>query len=158
MPGIGERLWEMGKLVLENMGLVFFGLVTLLGGVLAISLIGVAGAGSAAALILAANALLGIGGVFPTPPPFPPGVAALGGGGSPPLFLFPSRKPACGDARGRRRRIDTIFYVERNAVLPRALRRGVRSPRPGVVARDRGPRDPAGLLDSSMFRPNFYRL
>src|SRR3990172_11352357 len=66
MPGIGERLWEMGKTPSEHMGLVFFGLVTLLGGVLALSLIGVAGAGSAAALILAANALLGIGGFFLT--------------------------------------------------------------------------------------------
>lgn len=66
MPGIGERLWEMGKTPSEHMGLVFFGLVTLLAGVLAISLIGVAGGGSAAALILAANALLGIGGFFLT--------------------------------------------------------------------------------------------
>jgi len=67
MAGIGERLWEIGKSPPEHLGLLVFGLVALLTGLISISMLAVAGGGGAgSAIAMAAFALVGIGGFFVT--------------------------------------------------------------------------------------------
>lgn len=67
MMGMGDKLWEMGKSPAQHMMLLVFGLVALLTGVVAISILAVAGGGGGAtAIIMAATVLIGIGGFFVT--------------------------------------------------------------------------------------------
>ena len=66
MMGMGEKLWDMGRSPAQHMMLLVFGLVALLTGVVAISILAVAGAGSATAIVMAATVLIGVGGFFVT--------------------------------------------------------------------------------------------
>jgi hypothetical protein len=63
---MGEKLWEMGRSPSQHMTLLVFGLLSLLTGVVAISILAVAGAGSATAIVMAATVLIGVGGFFVT--------------------------------------------------------------------------------------------
>lgn len=64
MPGIGERLWEIGKSPPQHMTLLVFGLVGILTGFLAASMLVVTGASTG--VILVANVLLSVGAFFLT--------------------------------------------------------------------------------------------
>src|SRR5438876_11735138 len=67
MPGFSEKLWDMGRTPSQHMGLLVFGLVALLTGLISRSLLAVVGsAGGIAALSLAALCLVGVGGFFVT--------------------------------------------------------------------------------------------
>ncbi|HYU07718.1 MAG TPA: hypothetical protein VEM77_11175 [Thermoplasmata archaeon] len=67
MAGIGERLWQIGKSPPDHLGLLVFGLVALLTGLISVSMLAVAGGGGAGtAIAMAALALIGIGGFFVT--------------------------------------------------------------------------------------------
>lgn len=67
MAGIGEKLWEIGRSPSQHLSLLVFGLVALLTGLITISMLAVSGGGAADdAIVLAALALLGIGGFFVT--------------------------------------------------------------------------------------------
>lgn len=67
MPGIGERLWDMGKSPPQNIGLLVFGLASFLVGLLAGSLISFAGTAEAVlALSAARSVLFAVGGFFVT--------------------------------------------------------------------------------------------
>jgi hypothetical protein len=67
MAGIGEKLWEIGRSPPQHLSLLVFGLVALLTGLITISMLAVSGGGPADdALVMAALALLGVGGFFVT--------------------------------------------------------------------------------------------
>lgn len=64
MAGIGEKLWDMGKSPGQLLSLLVFGLVALLTGLIANSML--ASVGGGAALELVALVLTGVGGFFVT--------------------------------------------------------------------------------------------
>jgi|SRR3972149_2373838 len=64
MPGIGERLWEMGKSPPQHISLLVFGLAAIVVAFLAASMIPLVGA--SAALVVSGAALLAVGGFFLT--------------------------------------------------------------------------------------------
>src|SRR5438309_11783959 len=65
MPGFSEKLWDMGRTPSQHLGLLVFGLVALLTGLISRSLLAVvASAWGIAALSLAALFLVGVGGFF----------------------------------------------------------------------------------------------
>ena len=67
MAGIGEKLWDIGRSPPQHLSLLVFGLVALLTGLIALSMLGVSGGGAADdAIITAAFVLLGVGGFFVT--------------------------------------------------------------------------------------------
>jgi len=67
MPGFGEKLWDMGRSPSQHLGLLVFGLVALLTGLIATSMLAVVGSGPAVqAVALAATVLIGVGGFFVT--------------------------------------------------------------------------------------------
>src|SRR2546430_6259444 len=67
MPGFGEKIWDMGRSPSQHLGLLVFGLVALLTGLISRSMVAVVGSPSAvAAITLTALVLVGIGGVFVT--------------------------------------------------------------------------------------------
>src|SRR2546430_9727069 len=67
MPGFGEKIWDMGRSPSQHLGLLVFGLVALLTGLISRSMVAVVGSGAAVASItLAALVLLGVGGFFVT--------------------------------------------------------------------------------------------
>ena len=67
MPGIGEKLWDIGTSPPQHLALLVFGLVALLTGLISTSMLGVAGGGSTGnAIAMAAFALVGVGGFFVT--------------------------------------------------------------------------------------------
>jgi len=67
MAGFGEKLWEMGRSPAQHLGLLVFGLVALLTGLISTSMLAVVGGGSAVqAIAMAALVLVGVGGFFVT--------------------------------------------------------------------------------------------
>ena len=66
MAGFGEKLWEMGRSPAQHLGLLVFGLVALLTGLISTSMLAVVGGGSVQALSMAAFVLIGVGGFFVT--------------------------------------------------------------------------------------------
>ena len=67
MPGFGEKLWDIGRSPTEHLGLLVFGLVALLTGLISTSMLPVVGGGSALqAISMAALVLTGVGGFFVT--------------------------------------------------------------------------------------------
>jgi len=66
MMGMGEKLWEMGRSPTQHMTLLVFGLLSLLTGVVALSVLAVSGGAGAAAIVMAATVLIGVGGFFVT--------------------------------------------------------------------------------------------
>ena len=64
MPGIGERLWDMGKSPSQHIGLLAFGLAAIVVAFLVASLIPLVG--FSAALAVASSALIALGGFFLT--------------------------------------------------------------------------------------------
>jgi len=67
MPGFGEKIWDMGRSPSQHLGLLVFGLVALLTGLISRSMVAVVGSPSAvAAITLTALVLVGIGGFFVT--------------------------------------------------------------------------------------------
>src|SRR2546427_11904480 len=65
MPGFGEKIWDMGRSPSQHLGLLVFGLVALLTGLISRSMVAVVGSPSAvAAITLTALVLVGIGGFF----------------------------------------------------------------------------------------------
>src|SRR5207244_7950226 len=67
MPGFGEKIWEMGRSPSQHLGLLVFGLVALLTGLISRSMVAVVGTAPAvAAITLTALVLVGIGGFFVT--------------------------------------------------------------------------------------------
>src|SRR5256885_15961431 len=97
MPGFGEKIWDMGRSPSQHLGLLVFGLVALLTGLISRSMVAVVGSPSAvAAITLTALVLVGIGGVFLASAVFLRGHTAnrgtwgtTGGRGAPP----PSPRP-----------------------------------------------------------------
>src|SRR3989442_5008452 len=67
MAGMGERLWDIGRSPAQHMTVLVFGLLALLTGIVATSILAVAGGGGGAtSIIMAALILRGIGGFFVT--------------------------------------------------------------------------------------------
>jgi len=66
MAGIGEKLWDIGRSPPQHLSLLVFGLVALLTGLIAFSMLAVTTGPADNALVLAATTLLGIGGFFVT--------------------------------------------------------------------------------------------
>jgi len=67
MPGFGEKLWDMGRSPSQHLGLLVFGLVALLTGLIATSMLPSLGPGpSQQAVALVARVLVGVGGFFVT--------------------------------------------------------------------------------------------
>ena len=67
MPGFGEKIWEMGRSPSQHLGLLVFGLVALLTGLISRSMVVIVGSGAAVtAVTLAALVLVGVGGFFLT--------------------------------------------------------------------------------------------
>src|SRR3989442_9150484 len=66
MMGMGEKLWEMGRSPTQHMTLLVFGLLSLLTGVVALSVLAVSGGAGAAAIVIAATALIRVRGFFLT--------------------------------------------------------------------------------------------
>jgi hypothetical protein len=67
MAGFAEKLWEMGRSPSQHLGILVFGLVALLTGLISRSMLAVVGTvPGIAALTLAALLLLGVGGFFVT--------------------------------------------------------------------------------------------
>ena len=67
MPGIGERLWDMGRSPAQHLSLLVFGLVALLTGLIGTAMLATVGGGGAiAALEMVALVLTGVGGFFVT--------------------------------------------------------------------------------------------
>jgi|SRR5205807_72232 len=66
MPGLGEKLWDLGKDPSQHLGLLVIGLVALLTGLISRSMITVVGPGGFTAVTLAAAFLMGVGGFFLT--------------------------------------------------------------------------------------------
>src|SRR2546430_16784134 len=67
MAGMGERLWDIGRSPAQHMTVLVFGLLALLTGIVATSILAVAGGGGGAkSIIMAALILRGIGGLFLT--------------------------------------------------------------------------------------------
>jgi hypothetical protein len=66
MMGMGEKLWDMGKSPAQHMMLLVFGLLSLLTGVVTISILAVSGGAGVAAIVMAATVLIGVGGFFVT--------------------------------------------------------------------------------------------
>lgn len=64
MAGIGERLWEMGRSPPQHLSLLVFGLVALLTGFIASSMLLVTSGSSASAIAFAAIVLRDIGAFF----------------------------------------------------------------------------------------------
>ena len=64
MAGFGEKLWEMGKSPGQLLSLLVFGLVALLTGLIASSMLAAVGGGASLALV--ALVLTGVGGFFVT--------------------------------------------------------------------------------------------
>src|SRR2546422_642165 len=71
MAGMGDRLWDIGRSPAQHMTVLVFGLLALLTGIVATSILAVAGGGGGAtSIIMAALILRGVGGVFVTLAPF----------------------------------------------------------------------------------------
>src|SRR2546428_9706965 len=71
MAGMGDRLWDIGRSPAQHMTVLVFGLLALLTGIVATSILAVAGgAGGATSIIMAALILRGVGGFFVTLAPF----------------------------------------------------------------------------------------
>ena len=67
MPGIGERLWDMGRSPSQHLSLLVFGLIALLTGLISTAMLAaVGGGGEVAALAMVALVLTGVGGFFVT--------------------------------------------------------------------------------------------
>src|SRR5438093_605050 len=67
MAGMGDRLWDIGRSPAQHMTVLVFGLLALLTGIVATSILAVAGGGGGAtSIIMAALILRGIGGFFVT--------------------------------------------------------------------------------------------
>src|SRR2546422_11420491 len=67
MAGMGERLWDIGRSPAQHMTVLVFGLLALLTGIVATSILAVAGGGGGAtSIIMAALILRGIRGLFVT--------------------------------------------------------------------------------------------
>src|SRR5438094_8032096 len=67
MAGMGDRLWDIGRSPAQHMTVLVFGLIALLTGIVATSILAVAGGGGGApSIIMAALILRGIGGFFVT--------------------------------------------------------------------------------------------
>lgn len=68
MAGIGEKLWEMGRSPPQHLALLVFGLIALLTGFLAVSMLTVTGTAgpTANAIFMAAFTLLSVGAFFVT--------------------------------------------------------------------------------------------
>ena len=67
MAGLAERLWEMGRSPSQHLGLLVFGLVALLTGLISRTMLPVVGSpGAVAAITLVASFLVGVGGFFVT--------------------------------------------------------------------------------------------
>lgn len=67
MAGIGEKLWDIGKSPPQLIGLLVFGLVALLTGLMSVAMLFVVGDGPTEdAISMVAFALIGVGGFFVT--------------------------------------------------------------------------------------------
>ena len=67
MAGFGTKLWDIGRSPEQHLGLLVFGLVALLTGLISRSMLTVVGSGSAVqAIQMAALVLVGVGGFFVT--------------------------------------------------------------------------------------------
>lgn len=66
MPGLGDRLWEMGRSPPQHLTILVFGLVALLTGLIASAVIALAGAGGVVSLAVAAVIITGVGAFFVT--------------------------------------------------------------------------------------------
>src|SRR2546426_2319789 len=67
MAGMGDRLWDIGRSPAQHMTVLVFGLLALLTGIVATSILAVAGGGGGAtSIIMAALILRGVGGFFVT--------------------------------------------------------------------------------------------
>ena len=67
MPGIGERLWDMGRSPAQHLSLLVFGLAALLTGLISNAMLStVGGGGAVAALAMTASVLIAVGGFFVT--------------------------------------------------------------------------------------------
>ncbi|HYS70869.1 MAG TPA: hypothetical protein VEM95_00435 [Thermoplasmata archaeon] len=66
MAGIGEKLWDIGKSPPQHLALLVFGLVALLTGLVAVSMLGVAGGVAAPYIAMVAFVLVGVGSFFVT--------------------------------------------------------------------------------------------
>ena len=67
MAGMGDRLWDIGRSPAQHMTVLVFGLLALLTGIVATSILAVAGGGGGVtSIIMAALILRGIGGFFVT--------------------------------------------------------------------------------------------
>lgn len=67
MPGIGERLWDMGRSPPQHLSLLVFGLVALLTGLISNAMLAtVGGGGEIVALAMTASVLIAVGGFFVT--------------------------------------------------------------------------------------------
>src|SRR3989449_6840076 len=67
MAGMGDRLWDIGRSPVQHMTVLVFGLLALLTGIVATSILAVAGGGGGAtSIIMAALILRGVGGFFVT--------------------------------------------------------------------------------------------
>src|SRR2546430_10977968 len=80
MAGMGDRLWDIGRSPAQHMTVLVFGLLALLTGIVATSILAVAGGGGGATSIIMATPILrGIGGLFVTPALFLGAYADSGG-------------------------------------------------------------------------------
>src|SRR5438445_527017 len=67
MAGMGDRLWDIGRSPAQHMTVLVFGLLALLTGIVATSILAVAGGGGGAtSIIMPALVLRGVGGVSVT--------------------------------------------------------------------------------------------
>jgi hypothetical protein len=67
MAGVGEKLWDIGRSPAQHLTVLVFGLLTLLSGFIALSLLTVvAGGGGVASITMAGLILIGVGAFFVT--------------------------------------------------------------------------------------------
>src|SRR3989304_1364594 len=140
MPGIGDRLWDMGKSPAQHISLLAFGLAAIVVAFLVASLVPLVG--FSAALAVASAALIALGGVFFTLALFLRAFASRGGAGSPPSPPPPPPRPG--------------FRTTLPCPPPRTPRRGrlgpPRAPRGGPPCTHPGPVAPA--LGAAMSCPH----
>src|SRR2546429_8458884 len=84
MAGMGDRLWDIGRSPAQHMTVLVFGLLALLTGIVATSILAVAGGGGGAtSIIMAALILRGVGRFFAAAAPFPGAYAPSGDSSTP---------------------------------------------------------------------------
>src|SRR5438128_11251211 len=88
MAGMGDRLWDIGRSPAQHMTVLVFGLLALLTGLVATSILAVAGGGGGAtSIIMAALILRGVGGFFVTLAVFLGAYGASGDSSTTPVWL-----------------------------------------------------------------------